>query len=187
LWYVVKNAAFGKYYLVSTVSFRYFIHCIGDNPVRLGGEVKKNLFAGIFVILIGIVLLLSEIFNYQSQNYFLLILGVVFVAAYFYRNRYGYLIPGCILLGISVGEMFNFPTIGLGLGFSAIYIIHKLYRKTSHWWPLVPGVVLIGIGLQEHEYFGKISFTAFLGIILIILGIVVLFRKKTDENNPSDY
>jgi LPXTG-motif cell wall-anchored protein len=148
--------------------------------------MKKNLFVGIFVIVIGLILLLSELLRFDSQDYFLLILGAVFVAAYFYRNRYGFLIPGCILLGISIGEMFNFGTIGLGLGFTAIYVIHKLYTKASHWWPLIPGVVLIGIGLQEQEYFGKVSSATFLGILLIIFGILVLFRKKNNDNDSPD-
>lgn len=145
--------------------------------------MKKNLYLGIFLVIIGIFMLLSNYLKIDSRNYFLLIMGIVFIIAYLFRKNYGFLIPGCILLGIALGTIFGAETIGIGVGFAAIYVIHKLYARISHWWPLIPAVIFLGISLQEQELIGQISAAVFWGIVLIIVGLLILIKKNKDVND----
>ena len=77
------------------------------------------------------------------------------MAGYLYRGTYALLIPGGILLGLGLGAIgerampgsVDFVAIGLSVGFLAIYVIALVYASRSHWWPLIPGVILILAGI----------------------------------------
>jgi hypothetical protein len=43
------------------------------------------------------------------------------------------------------------------VGFIAIYVIAKLYERDSHWWPLIPGVILILIGVPKTAKIFRVS------------------------------
>ena len=66
--------------------------------------------------------------------------------------------------------------IGLGLGFVSIYVIERLYRHRAHWWPLIPGFILIVSGAGAH--FGDVGHILwrFGPALLVLLGIVLLVR-----------
>src|SRR3970040_2162542 len=107
--------------------------------------------AGAVLIVVGLILLASQFVKGFADHIWTLLIGGLFVAGYFYRRAYGLLIPGCILLGIGLGNLGegsilqfgDFDSIALGLGFLAIFVIDTLYRGRSHWWPLIPGGVLV--------------------------------------------
>ena len=45
----------------------------------------------------------------------------------------------------------NAAALGLGAGFIAIYLLDSLRRRAgSSWWPLVPGAVLVLVGLLQN-------------------------------------
>jgi hypothetical protein len=111
-----------------------------------------------------------------------LVVGGAFLVWYFYRRRYGLLIPACILLGLGLGEVgdwsgvdfHDFSAAGLGVGFIAIYVIDRLYRGSSPWWPLIPGGILLVRSLVSrnsgvHRYI-EVGWP----LVLVIVGLLVL-------------
>jgi len=115
---------------------------------------------------------------------------------YLFRRAYGLLIPGGILLGLglgSVGESTfqsfgDIKGIGLGVGFVSIYVIHLIYVGKSHWWPLIPGLILIVTGFASaSKDFDRLLSVGW-PLILIFVGLLILAgafgitgRKKEDD------
>ena len=109
------------------------------------------------------------------------VIGALFVAGYFYSRNTGLLIPGCILLGLGSGAILDarFAAIhstqfGLGLGFLAIYVIALAYERRSHWWPLIPGSILVLVGLSIREEVFRYIFSQGWPLILVVIGVVIL-------------
>lgn len=112
------------------------------------GKDRKTLGAVLIAVGLGIYLLRGGWLHGLSL---LVILGTVFMVAYFVRRKLGLLIPGCILLGLGLGRMASASLsavadperLGLGTGFVAIYLIHRMYQGRAPWWPLVPGGLIL--------------------------------------------
>lgn len=160
----------------------------------MGTRDRSRVTAGAILILLGIVLILMQVTeDYRGETWTFLI-GGLFVAGYIYRRAYGMLIPGCILLGIGLGsigenspwDLGDFGSIGLGVGFVAIFLIALVYEGRTHWWPLIPGGVLIISGLAS----GSKTFRELLEVgwpaLIILVGLLLLasslgiLGRKTD-------
>lgn len=120
---------------------------------------SNQVVAGLVLIAAGVAFwLLRDSAGFARAAAFL-VAGTVLLAAYFARRRYGLLVPGCLLTGVGVGllageggGLLDDPVVlGLGGGFVAIWLVAKLYQGRSHWWPLIPGVILILVGLRNGE------------------------------------
>ena len=143
---------------------------------------QRRLTAGAILIVVGMILLASQLVEGLADHVWTLLIGGLFVAGYFYRRAYGLLIPGCILLGIGLGNLGegsilqfgDFDSIALGLGFVAIFLIDTLYRGRSHWWPLIPGGVLLVSGLAEGSQAFEDLLTVGWPAILILIGLIIL-------------
>lgn len=147
---------------------------------------------GAILVVLGLVLLANQLVDGFGGNIWQIVIGGLFVAGYFNRRAYGLLIPGCILLGTALGDLQlgslssfgDLDQIGLGLGFVAIFAIDSLYSgRTSHWWPLIPGVILLVTGLAEAsepiQELLRVGWPA----ALILLGLIVLagaFRATSE-------
>ncbi len=108
-------------------------------------------------------------------------IGALLVAGYLYGRNYGLLIPGCILLGVGSGRVLDArfsgidnPYFGLGLGFLAIYFVALAYERRSHWWPLIPGTVLLLVGLSLEDELVRYIFSQGWPLILVLVGLVIL-------------
>jgi len=140
---------------------------------------KGQILSGIILVLLGLLIISLKFSTFRHPDSFLLLIGGLFLAAYFYQNAYGLLIPACLMLGISLSSGYSaLPGFsrsgpwGLGFGFIAIFIIDFLYRGKSHWWPLIPGVILV------------LSYWLNKGwpLLIILLGIYLIIRSlKTQE------
>ena len=105
------------------------------------------------------------------------------IVGYFYFRAYGLLVPGCILMGIALGligverifPVGDFGATGFGLGFVAIYLIDRAYRGSTHWWPLIPGGLLVMTGLRDADKL----FAAGWPLVLIFVGFLLLARVLT--------
>ena len=64
---------------------------------------------------------------------------------------------------------------GLGAGFVAIYLLDLLrQRRRSSWWPLVPGAVLVAVGLlQNTTGWGSLGDLGW-PLLLIVAGVIVV-------------
>ncbi|MGC2239689.1 MAG: hypothetical protein WA726_02510 [Acidimicrobiia bacterium] len=142
-----------------------------------------RLVAGVILVVVGIGLFAAQFVEGLDSAIWLISLGVLFTAGYFYRHSYGLLIPGGILFGIGLGQVGDqvfdgfdgSGSIGLGLGFVLIYLIDRLYRGSiAPWWPLIPGGILLITGLANAgEPFSRIMDYAW-PAILIIIGVAIL-------------
>ena len=75
--------------------------------------------------------------------------------------------------------------LGLGLGFVAIFLIAFLYERKSHWWPLIPGTVLILLGLRRmEEVFGWLLRNW--PLILVIIGVLILLGALRPARKSAD-
>lgn len=145
-----------------------------------------RLVAGAILVVIGIGLLAIQLTDGAGESLALLFIGGVFLAGYLYRRAYGLLIPGAILLGLGVGTVLQraFPTteglnsIGLGLGFLSIYAIDWLYSREERWWPLIPGGILVLVGLADTNDALAQMLQVGWPFILILVGLLLLFGSS---------
>lgn len=167
---------------------------MGDNrPERDPRKV-----AGAVLIAIGVMLFIIQYASGVAYSILFLAGGAVFLFAYFNKPNYGLLIPGCIMLGIGAGHLGeqamipvdNMGAVGLGLGFVAIYVIDRKFRGKTHWWPLIPGLILFVNGLGSgYDDFSRLISRSW-PIVLIIVGLLFLTGKigsdsGTDTSGPE--
>lgn len=145
---------------------------------------------GLLLILIGLGILAMNLLQVHLIGPLILALvGASFLVGYFSRRLYGLLIPGCLLLGLAFGSAgesvleANLTVLGLGLGFFAIYGVDFLYRRSTHWWPLIPGSILVLVGLTRLPGLDILPSIAW-PLVLIVAGLVLLanalgwFRRR---------
>lgn len=152
------------------------------NPVS-----NRNLLPGVFLVLVGLVMLLGTTMGIGGQ----LIpgaIGVCFLASYAHRRRYGYLVAGSILTGLGAGIALDSAVgghgaavvTGLGLGFIAIFAVDSLRGlHEAHWWPLIPGTVLLLVGLEMVAQ-NETALTwigSWWPLALIAAGVLVIVRQ----------
>ena len=160
---------------------------------------KINYLFGIFLLLIGVLLILAnfgviEIAWDNLWPLFLLIPGIFLELSYFiYRKDAGLLVPGGIL-----------TTYGLLFSVNVIYGWHLM----DNLWPIFPLGVAIGL-FQLYLFGGRekgllipvgilgaislfflinhlifVDFRLLAGILLVLIGIWIIF-KKTKTNNGT--
>lgn len=143
---------------------------------------RGRLIAGAVLIVIGLGLLALQFVEGLGESVMLFLIGGAFIAGYFYRRSYGLLIPGCILMGIGLGsvgesaliDIGGLSSVGLGVGFVAIYLIDLVYSGATHWWPLIPGGILIVQGLSEGSRTFERLFEVGWPLIIIFVGLLIL-------------
>jgi len=148
-------------------------------------ERKGQVMAGVILIILGLSISGLRLFYGFHQNSFMMLLGGLFVAAYFYKDSYGLLISGCILLGLGLGSFshgyfWRFPhltTLGLGIGFICIYVIDLFNKRKTHWWPLIPGGILLLTSLSFRPFSIWRFFHLGLPVILIVIGLWIIAKS----------
>ena len=155
-----------------------------DTPRAVQRSRRNQIAAGAALIVIGIIALSLQYFEEPGRAIVLLVAGGSFIAAYFYSDIYGMLIPGGILSGLGLGSLADWQdvavrdanAVGLGIGFAAIYLIERVHRRRAHWWPLIPGVILIGSGLGAR--FGDVGHILWrwAPVILVALGVLMVVK-----------
>ncbi len=141
---------------------------------------RVRLIPGLILIALGILFLVGQYFN--APGLILLFLGLVFLIPYVLTRSYGLLIPGCILAGLGIGILFQDALgrgditilLGLGLGFVAIFVVQLIVAGASHWWPLIPGGILILAGLADALPQGQALLEKGWPLILILIGLIIL-------------
>ncbi len=153
---------------------------------------RARLIPGLILIVLGIMFLLMQYFEF-GPGLFLVLLGLVFLIPYVLTRSYGMLIPGCILAGIGIGLIFDRPPlgttvavpIGLGLGFLAIFVVQLIMARSSHWWPLVPGSILVLVGVAEGVPQAQTLIEKGWPLVLVLIGLLILavtFRQTGSKN-----
>jgi hypothetical protein len=116
---------------------------------------------GVILIAIGLTLFSVQLLNVDG-DVVVLVIGLVFAAAFAATRRYGLLIPAGIMTGLGTGILLENAgavgepvVLGLGLGFLAIYAGDRLTtgaREPGRWWPLIPGAILTVIAGAESTF-----------------------------------
>ncbi|MDP8202714.1 MAG: hypothetical protein P9M11_11325 [Candidatus Tenebribacter burtonii] len=148
-------------------------------------ERKGQIIAGIILILVGLSISGLRLFIGFHQNSFMLLLGGLFIAAYFYKDSYGLLIPGCLITGLGLSSLnYGFfrhspllSILGLGFGFISIFVIDLLNKGKTHWWPLIPGGILLLTGLSFRPFSIWQIFHIGWPVILIALGLWIILKS----------
>ncbi len=130
---------------------------------------KSNLALGVILLVVGGVLLVTRFVPMESAPAWLLGLGAGLALIGILATSYGALVAGMILLGLGAGmvlgdhEVANvragtWIVFGLGAGFVGIYVLTLILKMRSHWWPLVPGLILLAVGGARYvRHFAFIS------------------------------
>lgn len=147
---------------------------------------------GIILILIGAALLAVQLLHLGGEVV-LLALGAAFLCGYALSRSYGLLIPGSILLGLGIGlvlessrTLVSGPVLGLAAGFFLIALVDWLVGRATRPWPLIPGLVLAIVGINDEPRWS--GFTKTLGdfwpLLLIVAGIALLVRRGRPAGRP---
>jgi hypothetical protein len=146
---------------------------------------RQRSFFALLLIGAGVLFLLQQLAIFRDfGDYFVLMIGVVFMYAYFSTRagyRAGFLIPGAILLGIGTGQVVqkydllhfwqgagNISGLTLGLGFCLIWALER-----RHWWALIPGGILVASSLSDSLMLGRLW-----PLALIMLGVYLLYEQN---------
>jgi hypothetical protein len=164
-------------------------------------KARGRVVLGGILIVLGIGLFALQFFEGFSEAFYLFLIGGAFTAWYLYRRAYGLLIPGCIMLGLGLGtvgeETFmsfkGLEEVGLGVGFVALWVIPLIYEGKSIWWPLIPGAILVIVGLSEgNEAFQRLFdvgwplIIVFIGLLLLATAFGLIGRKSPEEKVSTD-
>jgi hypothetical protein len=144
----------------------------------------RRTLAGLILVVIGLAVLAREWFAI-TDAIVIASIGIVFLLAYAFTRRYGFLVPGMILSVGSVGvwlqdsgydESGGLIAIAFGLGFLGIYVVDAFVRDGSRWWPLIPGTILALIGADSlvrdtaaTDVVARLS-----PLVLVIAGVIIL-------------
>jgi hypothetical protein len=159
------------------------------NPRARRGQTA----AGAIFIVVGLGILGLQVVEGVGQSIWLFVIGSLFIAGYLFRATYGLLVAGSIITGIALsqvgeevfGTVNEITSIGLGVGFAAIYVIDRLYTGSSHWWPLIPGGILLMSGLASvGEPFSRLIDLAW-PLLMIAVGLALLFGLTPKRRERS--
>ena len=151
---------------------------------------KSRLTTGVMLILLGLALYGMREFGHLGKSFLLLGCGAMFIIGYLSTRTYALLVVGGVLFGLGFGYfgeardfvLGDFWKVGLGIGFVLIWLIALLYERCSHWWPLVPGTVLILLGFETWGRVWRFLVSDGWPLILVILGVLFVLgamgRKK---------
>ncbi|WP_092588964.1 hypothetical protein [Acidaminobacter hydrogenoformans] len=166
----------------------------------------KGKWMGAALIVIGLLLLLKNIFRFDF-DVTLFVLGGLFLAAYFGIQKngsrnIGYLIPGSILLFLGFNDLVMSmrllprslenmaPLVFIGLAFLVIYLVSAaLGPKTAHWALLVGAVLLVMAALTfiaENHWISREALALYgLPAALILIGLVILVKAVSGVGRKS--
>jgi len=154
-------------------------------------ERQRKLHAALALIIVGAALFLLQVTRGPAEVIVFLVLGGAFLVGYFRSRAYGLLVAGCILLGLGSGalgersaiDFSNFSQFGLGLGFLCIFVIDTIYRGGTHWWPLIPGGILLVTSVGDTRALRML--VKGWPLILVLIGAVLLFRNRRSSDTKG--
>ena len=148
--------------------------------VQPPSQPMNRALIGAILVLIGLIALAANVWRSDIIGMLVLpALGIIFLVGAFMGRIPGLLIPGSILLGLGLGTLaqqtlFASATgeargavvvIGLALGFLAIMPLFQLLQGSYHWWPAIPGGILLIVGAALLAGPAGMAFLQLLGML----------------------
>jgi hypothetical protein len=155
---------------------------------------RPSLVLGIGLLVVGGVLLATRLGTVETAPAWLLGVGAGLALIGILRRSYPALVGGMVLLGIGAGMLLGdrgvanlragtWLLLGLGGGFIGVYVLALVLQLRQHWWPLIPGAVLLAVaGARVARDFAllppnvEIAVRTYWPAALIIVGIFVVVR-----------
>lgn len=153
-----------------------------------------QLTLGIALLAVGGVLLATHFFAIDTAPAWLFGIGLGLTLIAILRRAYGALVGGMVLLGLGSGFVLGdygtfglrvgtWILLGLGAGFIGIYVLGVILKMNRHWWPLIPGFVLLATGGARYiRHFAFIPPEAAIFVrtwwpaALVLAGLFVIIR-----------
>jgi len=154
---------------------------------------RSKMVSGVTLIGIGLLLFWLNRVEDIADSVLYFVVGSLFLGAYLYSKNYGLLIPGCLLLGLGSGTLLEGMNrlddpwqVGLGAGFVAIFVIALIYEKRSHWWPLIPGGVLLVTAFAVGDDLMRFLFSGGWPLVLVAIGVIIVLGSFTKRRSSDD-
>ncbi|HEU0027788.1 MAG TPA: hypothetical protein VFQ25_11790 [Ktedonobacterales bacterium] len=167
---------------------------------------RKNIDRGVWgamLVVLGLMALAANIWNSALIGTLVLpVLGVMFIVWGYLQRSGGLMIPGGILTGLGLGTLAQqtllvtangearggIVVLGLALGFLAIMPLSQMAEGHFHWWPSIPGGILLVVALAILAGPGGVGVLQALGMLwpvaLIAVGaylLWMLYRSRGGE------
>jgi hypothetical protein len=158
-------------------------------------ERQEGLVVGVVLVLAGAWLLLMQLTNVGPVLF--LLPGLAMLALGIRGRSAGWMIPGGIVSGIGLGAMLIegawLPSVAgdtdegavflvaFALGWLSITVLSRFFADETQWWPLIPGGILLAIGLMV--LFGGVWLTVLATVsrwwpvVLIAVGGALLLKN----------
>lgn len=163
-------------------------------------HVRRRQTTGMVLITIGVLTFIATIARTEIIGLLVLpALGMIFIAWGVVTKHFGFMIPGGILLGLGIGTLVQqeFMTqassdtrgavvvLGLALGFLAILPLCWFVAERLELWTLIPGGVLLVVGLCLLIGGTALNVLQFVGnyfwpLLLVGVGGYLLWRANHD-------
>lgn len=150
----------------------------------MDAPTRSKITTGLTLIVLGLGLWGLQYFEDLGETALLLVLGLAGIAVYLVNKNDGLLIVGSIVFGLGLGSFGpgrlwsltgDGHQLGLGVGFLLIYFLKLIRERQSHWWPLVPGGILVLLGIQRWAAFRQLVFSRQgWPLILVAVGVLIL-------------
>jgi hypothetical protein len=134
---------------------------------------RRRIFTGLTLVTLGLALYGLDYLGDIDRSATFFLIGGAFLATYFYHRQFAFLIPACLFLGVGGTQFLDAsPLLGLGGGLVGVTLVALIYEHRFHWWPLIPGTVLIVAGLERIEWV-RLLFKHW-PLLLVAVGVLLL-------------
>ncbi|MBS4536982.1 hypothetical protein GOQ27_00825 [Clostridium sp. D2Q-11] len=144
---------------------------------------KNNYIFGIGLVLLGIILLITNI-SFIPNDIIMVLLGIILLGVYYKRKSSLTLIIGVILIAIGLKDIIDLYTdyeissLIFNTVIGAIFLI--VYFRNNKGWAIYPGIIIPAMGIHdflESNVLGDKEWL-FLLILSIALYIIYFIQKK---------
>lgn len=161
-------------------------------------KLRSRIATGAMLIVLGTAVFVLRTIDPAGRWPIVLGLGLAMVAGYLFTTAKSLLVAGCLVAGLGAGlagtpgaDLFDpGPRLALGIGFVAIWVLAMLRERHAHWWPLIPGGILVLLGLGRWREFRMYVLHRGWPLILVILGVLVILgalnRARRPRQEPED-
>jgi hypothetical protein len=146
----------------------------------------RKAVGAVVLIVAGLMLFGLQFAGGYAGPLTLIVVGALFLVLYAWRFSYVGLVAGCVLAGLGVGTLLDraldtradLTLVGLGAGLVAVYAVDLARVHWTHWWPLIPGVVLILVGALQDRPHAWTWIGRLWPLVLVAAGVVVLVQWR---------